>query len=198
VSAFRAALVAFSAALLTAACAAGEHAATSEEKPSLDGTQGKVGSIQLEGVALHAPTKSSYSRGDDVGLAVYIANNGRSSDTLTKVTSPAFTGGWAVTSTGSPSATTSASPSSAATPQQIGAGAALGLGLTNLTPDGTGSPHSLVLKGLAASSAPLYPGSTVKITFSFARAGQTTLNVPVQITAQPNTQTLPANGASSG
>src|SRR5664279_425663 len=74
VSAHRAALVALSAAALTAACAAGQHAATSVEKPSLDGTQGQVGSILLEGVALHAPTARSYPGGADVPLAVYIVN----------------------------------------------------------------------------------------------------------------------------
>jgi hypothetical protein len=207
VSAHRAALVALSAAALTAACAAGQHAATSVEKPTLDGTQGRVGSILLEGVALHAPTDRYYPGGADVPLAVYIVNNGRSSDSLTNVTSTAFTRGWGVVDTTTPSgapsspARTSASGSpgaaSAGTPQQIGSGAALGLGLRNLAPGGVASPRTLVLKGLATNSAPLFPGTTVKITFSFAKAGQTTLTVPVALTTTPNTATLPGSDASA-
>lgn len=206
VSAFRAAVLALGAAALTAACAAGQHAATAFEKPSVDAAQGQIGSIQLQGVALQAPTSPAYSSGADVALKLYIVNDGHSGDALTNVTSPAFGGGWDVvassTLSGSaPSASDSVSPApltpsapsspSVGAPQQIGAGDAVGLGLTDLRPDGSASTNTLVLKGLANTSAPLYPGTTVSITFTFARAGQTTLSVPVQITAKPNTATLP-------
>jgi periplasmic copper chaperone A len=190
VSALRAGLVALSAVFLTAACAAGQQAQTSNERPSLDGTQGSVGAIQLEDVALHAPTGTSYSAGDSVPMSVYINNNAESADTLTGVTSSAFTG-WDVVST--PSVQVSAAPGAAAatgSPQQIGAGAAVGLGLENLTAEGTGSAETLVLTGLAKKDAPLTPGMAVKITFTFAKAGQTTLTVPVQLSSNPKHQTL--------
>lgn len=188
-SALRAALVALSAAFLTAACAAGQQAQTANEKPSLDGTQGSVGSLQLEGVALHTPVGKSYAVGSSVPVSIYIANNGQSADTLTNVTSTAFSG-WDIVST--PSLQVSTAPGAAAatgTPKAIGAGAAVGLGLTNLT-DNTGSPETLVLTGLAKKSAPLYPGTAVKITFTFAKAGTTTLTVPVQVSKNPSHQIL--------
>lgn len=191
VSALRAALVAVSAAVLTAACAAGQQAQTAQERPSIDGTTGVIGQLQLEGVALHAPTGiRAYPAGSAVAMKLYIVNNGQSGDTLTNVTSSAFTG-WQVVSTPAvPAATATGGGSESGTPQQIGPGAAIGLGLTNLTPGGTGSAETLVLTGLKTSSAPLYPGSAVPVTFTFANAGQTTLTVPVQVSAQPNSQTL--------
>jgi hypothetical protein len=75
-------------------------------------------------------------------------------------------------------------------PQRIGAGAAVSLGLKNLTSNGTGSAETLVLHGLANAVAPLYPGQAVRVTFTFAKAGQTTLTVPVQLSVKPNEQTL--------
>jgi hypothetical protein len=206
VSALRVALVALSAAVLTAACAAGQQAQTANEKPSIDGTQGSVGSIQLDNVALHTPPSNSYAAGDSVPMSVYIANNGTTADTLTGVTSTAFTG-WSVVATssvptgsasasaspsglGAPPASTSASAPASGPAQQVGAGLAVGLGQTNLDGDGKGSDETLLLTGLADKSSPLYPGMTVKVTFTFAKAGQTTLTVPVRIGSTPNTQTL--------
>jgi hypothetical protein len=200
VSALRAGLVALSAVVLTAACAAGQQAQTANEKPSIDGTQGSVGSIQLSNVALRTPPTNSYPSGSSVPMSVYISNSGQSGDTLTSVTSTEFSG-WDVVPTesvqtsapASPSTAPSSSTASAPTsgrPQQIGAGLAVGFGLTNLTASGGGSTDTVLLTGLASKSAPLYPGMSVKVTFTFAKAGQTTLTVPVQISAKPNTQTL--------
>jgi hypothetical protein len=189
VSALRAALVALSAAFLTAACAAGQQAQTANEKPSLDGTQGMIGSLQLEGVAMHSPDGTSYVAGSSVPLSIYIANNGQSADTLTNVTSTAFSG-WDIVST--PAVQVTPAPGAApatGTTKAIGAGSAVGLGIANLTAS-TGSPETLVLTGLAKKSAPLYPGTAVKITFTFAKAGSTTLTVPVQVSKDPNHQTL--------
>jgi copper(I)-binding protein len=207
VSAFRAALVALSAVVVTTACAAGQNAATSTQRASQDGTRGHVGKIQLEGVSLPAPVGSSYGTGADVPLTISIINNGHSSDTLTNVSSSAFTGGWDIEATGTvqaaqrAQATASANPfasSSAPAPtsgpsQEIPAGTSLPLGLTELSAAGGASARTLVLKGLADKSSPLFPGSALKITFSFAKAGDVTLTVPVQITAKANQQTLPVS-----
>jgi hypothetical protein len=215
VSVLRAALVAICATALTAACAAGQQAATADEKPTLDGTQGSVGQIHLVAVALHTPTgASSYPAGADVPLSVYIANSGTGPDQLTNITSTAFPGGWNVVSTsslpsasGSPSATPlpqpSGSASSAAAPstgptQSIGAGSSLGFGFTDLTPEGSASPKTLLLMGLASSDAPLTPGMSVKVTFTFAKAGQATLTVPVQLSKEPYDATLPASPTAEG
>lgn len=186
------------AAMLTGACAAGQQAATSEERPTLDGTYGTIGKIQIEGVAFHAPSGASYPSGAAVPLAAYIVNNGTSADKLVKISSSAFTGGWNVVS----SSTLAGGKSSGATtsgsgrPQTIPPGSAKGFGLTDLSPSGAGSPESLVLLGLAKQHAPLFPGSQVSVTFTFANAGEKTLVVPVELSSTPGTMTLP--GGSGG
>ena len=188
VSRLRVALVALSTAVLTAACAAGQQAQTANERPTLDGTQATIGKISLGGVALHAPTDNSYPAGSTVAMSIHIVNNGQRPDTLTNVSSPAF-GGWDVVST--PSVQTSGTTGSGGgSPQKIGPQAAISLGLGDLTSNGTGSATTLVLTGLKSKSAPLYPGTAVKITFTFAKAGSKTLVVPVQITKGTSGQTL--------
>jgi copper(I)-binding protein len=199
VSRFRAVLVAVCAAggaLLTAACAAGQIAATANEKPAVDATNGGVGKIQVVDVALRSPSGMSYASGASVPLTAYIVNNGESADKLVKVSSTAFSG-WDVVSTpslqagssGAPSASTQ--PATNGAPQTIGAGSAVGFGLENLSPSGAGSPESLVLLGYKGPQ-PLFPGTAVKVTFTFANAGQVTLTVPVALTNAPSGQTLPA------
>lgn len=196
VSAFRAALAAVGATVLTAACAAGQHAQTAEEKPSLDGTQGSVGSMLLNGVALHAPSGTNYSAGDDVALTVYITNNGSASDSLTDVSSPAFSSGWAVVPTKQLSSGAPAGGSSPS-PQTIAAGSAVGYGLENLTPGaGSTSKNAIVLLHLAKPPK-LYPGMSVPITFTFAKAGKATLTVPVELTDKPGMQSVPAPSGGS-
>lgn len=184
------AVCAVAAALLSAGCAAGQQAATSEERPTLDGTYGTVGKIQIEGVSFHAPSGPSWASGSAVPLSAYIVNNGNSADKLVKVSSNAFSGGWDVVST--PSLGSSGSSGSGnGRPQTIGAGSSVGFGLQNLSPAGAGSPESLVLFGLTKQYAPLFPGGELKVTFTFANAGATTLTVPVHLSSKPNEMTLP-------
>ncbi len=188
--------------MLTGACAAGQHAQTAEEKPSLDGTYGSVGKLQIEGVAFHAPSGASYPSGSSVPLSVYIANNGTTPDKLVNVQSSAFSGGWSVVpgaslDSGSASTSTASSTSGSGGPQTIGPNQAVGFGMQNLTPSGSGSPKAIVLRGLTQQSAPLFPGTAVKVTFTFANAGQTTLTVPVKISTDPSLQTLPAEQSGS-
>jgi hypothetical protein len=200
VSRFRAALVALCAtgcALLTGACAAGQVAATADEKPSIDGTNGGVGRINIVDVSLHAPQGPSYPVGASVPMKAYIANNGETADKLVKVSSPSFPGGWDVVSTpsldvGSSGARGSSTASGASTgrPVTIPAGEAVSFGLRDLSPSGAGSPETLVLRGYKGSG-PLFPGETVQVTFTFARSGQATMTVPVQIGSAPSGQTIP-------
>ena len=195
------------AAALSAGCAAGKQAQTAYEKPSVDAAQGAVGNILLESVALHAPDGSSYAKGATVPLTVYIANNGTTADTLTGITSTNFPGGYTVSSTAgassaAPSGGAASTSSGSASPKtvQIGAGEAVGFGLQNLGTGSGSSAQSIQLSKLTPPSgaAALYPGEAVQITFTFAKAGQTTLNVPVQVTTKPNEQYLPSGSASAG
>lgn len=189
VTALRAALTVLAAAALTAACAAGQQAQTSNESPSLDGTSGSVGAIRLGGVALHTPPDSAYQAGMTVPMSIHIANSSASPDTLVNVTSSAFSG-WDVVPTPSVQITPAAGATASGAPQQIGPGAAVSLGMRDLSTNGTGSAETLVLRGLAKQAAPLYPGQAVRVTFTFAKAGQTTLTVPVKLSEKPNEQTL--------
>ncbi len=183
-------------ALLTAACGAGQIAATANEKPAVDATNGGVGKMQIVDVAFHSPSGNSYATGASVPMTAYIVNNGEKADKLVKVSSTVFGGGWNVVSTpsllpgpsGAPSASTQ--PVTNAAPQTIGAGSAVGYGLQDLSPSGAGSPETLVLLGYKGSQ-PLFPGGTAQVTFTFANAGQVTLTVPVQLRNAPSGQTVP-------
>ena len=133
---------------------------------------------------------ASYPSGSTVPLSVYIANNGTTPDKLVNVQSSAFSGGWSVVpgaslDSGSASTSTASSTSGSGGPQTIGPNQAVGFGMQNLTPSGSGSPKAIVLRGLTQQSAPLFPGTAVKVTFTFANAGQTTLTVPVKISTDP-------------
>jgi copper(I)-binding protein len=170
-------LIAACAAFLTAACATGQDAQTAEEVPSLDGTQGHVGAMILNAVALTTPSGASWAPGASVSLTAHIANNGRATDSLTSVSSPAFSKGWTVVPfSGKPG------NGSKPGPQRIGPGNAIGYGFQNLTSEGAHSPNKIYLLGLASR---LYPGNSVKVTFTFANAGSTTLTVPVQLSGEP-------------
>lgn len=201
-SALRVALVSLSAAVVTAACAAGQHAQTAEETPSVPGAGTQLGSISINNAVLHAPAGPAWQTGSDVPLTVYIANNGNAADTLTSVSSSAFPGGWSVVATSSvptPAASSSVNPytSSSApaptngTPQTIGPQRAIGFSIQNTGVATATSVRTLLLKGLANASSPLYAGTEVKVTFTFAKAGRTTLDVPVEQTTNPSQQVLP-------
>ncbi len=187
------ALAAVGAVLLTASCAAGQHAITSEEVSTIDGGNGSVGSIKLVGVAIHAPSGASYAEGSSAQVSVVVVNNAESSDTLDKVSSPAFSG-WGIVPTAS---ATSTSVTGAGTPTSIPPGSSLRLGLKDLGTSAAKSSKTLVLSSLAKNSSPLFPGTSVMITFSFAKAGSTTLAVPVQLGSTPNEATLPAPSGSA-
>jgi periplasmic copper chaperone A len=171
-------LIAACAVALTAGCAAGQDAQTAEEVPSLDGTQGQVGAMILNAVALRTPSGSSWAPGASVSLTAHITNNGRATDSLKSVSSPEFSKGWTVV----PFAQNVTTGSSQPAPQRIGAGNAIGYGFENLNSDGAHSANAIYLRGLTSR---LWPGSSVKVTFTFASAGSTTLTVPVQLSDEP-------------
>jgi copper(I)-binding protein len=215
------AVVAVSATLLTASCAAGQHAATANETPAIDGTSGQIGSIHLAAVALKAPAVSCYLPGADAALTLIIVNAGNADDTLANVSSPRFkstlvaataddaaaytqanagTGSCAAVPSGSTSSSTVVvAPSqplpSPAGPQNIAAGESLQLGLTDTGTD-TSTKPVVVLTGLTGGA--LYPGESIPVTFSFTNAGDVTLTVPVQLSVAPNNSTIPAGTDSAG
>lgn len=181
-------------ALSTAGCATGQHAATAEETPAIDGAIGTVGSIDLRGVGILAPDSgaASYPQGANAAMTLAIVNTSTKPDTLTSITSPAASG-WVLLDGNttllpvapSSSGTSTGPPVVGAVPPQvvtIEPGRSVAFALPSST-------QSLFLTGLKQQ---LYTASSVPVTFSFQTAGAITITVPVQLTQAPGSSTLPA------
>lgn len=209
-------LVAASAALITASCAAGQHAATAQEHPSMDGTSGTIGKMQIHALAIKSPSGACVLPGADAALTMVIVNTGRKPDSLEGVTSPRFSSSAAVATAddlssyanvdaGSGTCTqasgaaaapttpsdTSSLPAGAGVPT-IAAGQSLQLGVYNANGNDPGVPTEpiILLRGL--QGGPLFPGESVPVTFSFASAGKVTLQVPVQLSVAPHNSVVPS------
>ncbi len=188
-----------SAVLLTSACAAGRHAQTANQIPTQDGSDVTVRNMALRGLAIYAPSGNPYyAQGSTVRMRMVLVNTGTRTDALTGLTSRSITGGGsyasptAASSAETPSTSQSSTSASIPTGAQtivVGAGSRASYGV----PDST---RVLLLRG---TKSKLYPGNAIKITFTFARAGDVTVSVPVQLSATPGTETVePAAGASEG
>lgn len=181
-------------ALSTAGCATGQHAATAEETPAIDGAIGTVGSIDLRGVAILPPDSgaASYPQGGNAAMTLVIVNTSTKPDTLTSISSPAASG-WVLLDGNttllpvapSSSGTSTGPPVVGAVPPQVvtiapGHGVSFAL---------ASSTQSVFLTGLKRQ---LYTASSVPVTFTFQSAGAITITVPVQLTPTPGSSTLPA------
>jgi hypothetical protein len=190
------------AALLTSACAAGQHAQTADEHSTIDGTSADVGGINLRGLSIEAPSGSTayYPPGADVQVKLVIVNNAQQADQLTSITSPAFRSWGAYQSTAdadaviSAHAATSSPPPSASaaplpTPQQ--AVTIVGNGRVGwATPEATGALL------LVSAKKSIYPATTIPVTFTFANAGTVTVQVPVALSSSPPSSVIPAPATS--
>jgi len=208
-------LVAASAALITASCAAGQHAATAEEHPSMDGTNGQVGKMQIHALAIKAPSGPCVLPGGDAALTMILVNTGRNADSLEGVSSPRFSSSASVataddlasyakvdagtgTCTGASGAASAPSPAdtsslpAGAGAQSVAPGQALQLGVYDANGNDPGVPTEpiILLRGL--QNGPLFPGQSVPVTFTFASAGQVTLQVPVQLSVAPHNSVVPS------
>jgi copper(I)-binding protein len=200
-------------ALLTSACAAGQHASTSEQRPSLDGTNGSVGSINLRGIVIEAPsgTTAYYPVGSDAAVKIVLVNNGTQQDRLISITSPAVTdwGSFATTSDADAVIEAHSSPSAAETKsgkaKPSGTPSATTLPLP--TPSQSiaisagsrrswGTPESKGTLLLIHTTKALYPGTTIPLTFQFANAGSVTLAVPIALSRSPQTSVIPEPSSS--
>lgn len=186
-------------------CAAGQHAQTAEERPTIDGYYGDVGRLTLGGVALAAPTGNTWPHGSTVPMSLYVANTSGQADKLVNVSSPSFTG-WQITSGSALSAAASTSgsagPSSSSgplqggsgSPQPIPAGGVLSLGQAQVNhATGTGSGKVLLLTGLKGQ---LWPGAQVTVVLTFQHAGTKRMRVPVQITTTAASESVAGTNTS--
>lgn len=211
-------------ALVTSACAAGQLAQTSNQKATIDGINKSVGSIDLRAVAIAAPPlgTNAYRPRTAAELKLVLVNSGSRQDTLTSITTSAA-GGWATYADYSDAfrvqeagiAAIEGSPSPSAAPSSASSSAAAS-SPTAPAPSSTppkGSQVVLVPAGGRASfgtpeaagaillmpvTRTLYPGNSVKITFTFANAGSVTFTVPIQLAIGPRTAKVdPPGGTSS-
>jgi copper(I)-binding protein len=175
------------AALLTGACAAGQQAHTAQERPTIDGANADLGPIALRAVAIDPPTGSKpyYAKGTNASLKLVIVNTARGkTDRLTSISSSAITdwGSYASTAEGNAALTAKSSVTSTAyhtVPLPAGSSTSWS------TPSST---RVLVLTGF---TRPVYPGTTVPLTFTFADAGSIKVNVPVALSLSPHASVIP-------
>ncbi len=182
-------------ALLTSACAAGQDAQTADQKATLDGTNASVGAMDLRDLAIQAPiTATYYQPGSDALLKLVIVNSSSKDDTLTGISSSAFAGWSAYSTTADAESVQASDESSGATP----AGAPTGTKSVPV-PAGTrvswGVPEATGGLLLTAFKKAVYPGTTVNITFTFANNGSKTISVPIALTNGPNDSVLPGPSA---
>ena len=177
------------AALLTAGCTAGQRAQTADEQETLDGTTFRVGQyITVGGVSLDAPKDgTSWAKGSTVPITAVVVNSGRADDKLTSITSPSVTS-WGAANTVF-QANTAASSGAAPDPVDLPPLSRVPFSAATSAQSGT---RVLVVTGI---KAPLYPGSSIALTFTFAKAGTMTVQVPVHLSSSPHTSVIPGPSA---
>ena len=178
--------------LVITACSAGQVNQTSSQLRDKVGPQATIGDLELRGVQLAYPTDGTYSPGDDAELQMAIVNNGAEDDTLTGITGTSFS---RVRVTGSSSGTV-APGSSAATPTSAPASSSAGERPVDITIPADSSvflgqtSETITLVSLGQT---LTPAQTVELTFTFERAGDLTMQVPVAAPSQNVPQTSAYN-----
>ena len=190
--------------LLLTACAAGEHAQTVEQTPSIDGVQAEAGDLAIRAAGIAAPESgASYAKGSTAQLRMVIVNRGAKADKLVSVASPVaggsqFSAGsgastaagsgsptdaspWASSSASGTDSETSAcgSPSASApsTPIELPSRGSVQIGI------GEGGP-SVTLTGLTTD---LFPSQSVPVTLTFSSGASVTFTVAVQLTGEATT-----------
>ncbi len=177
-------VLAIGATLLTGACAAGQVAATAQEKSVIDGTMGQVGSMGLHAVAIVAPSAPCVLPGADAALTFIVVNTGPDSDSLQGVSSPRFASSAAVATaddlssyakadpgsgscsqgSGAVPSASPAAPSATSTlpapagPQTVSPGRLLQLGVYNAGTNPPGVPDRAHRRAAQAAGRPAVPG----------------------------------------
>jgi copper(I)-binding protein len=180
--------------LVITACSAGQVNQTSTQLRDKVGPAVQVGDLELRGIQLAYPTAGSYSAGDNAVLQMGIVNSGSEDDALTGIQGTGFA---EVRVTGASSGTVVASPSAGAattTPPAPATSSGGGRALDITIPAG-----SAVFLGenaptvtLVSLSQDLTPAQSMELTFTFERAGDVTVDVPVAVPASnvPQTSTF--------
>jgi copper(I)-binding protein len=182
VNRFRLATCAVAAALALSGCGAGQISQTATQEPAVNGTLTTVGSMAVRNIHLRATQKSDYIQpGSDVEL-LFVAING-SPDVNDKLLSVSSDVG-------------SVSLSGDTT---VPANGVLVVG----EPDGQIAPLEAAEKADAvqakvALSKPITNGLTYAFTFTFEKAGETTVQVPISAGEQPRREAAAEAGDTGG
>jgi copper(I)-binding protein len=181
--------------LVISACSAGQVNQTSTQLRDKVGPEVQVGDLTLRGIQLAYPTNGSYAPGDDAELQMSMVNSGSEDDALVGIKGTGFA---EVRVTGAASGTVVASPSAGATTTPPPAPATTSGGARAV--DITIPSNSSVFLGenaptitLVALGQPLTPAQTLDLTFTFQKAGNVTVAVPVAVPASNVPQTSSFN-----
>jgi copper(I)-binding protein len=181
--------------LVISACSAGQVNQTSTQLRDKVGPEVQVGDLTLRGIQLAYPTNGSYAPGDDAELQMSMVNSGSEDDALVGIKGTGFA---EVRVTGASSGTVVASPSAGATTTPPPAPATTSGGARAV--DITIPSNSSVFLGenaptitLVALGQPLTPAQTLDLTFTFRKAGNVTVAVPVAVPASNVPQTSSFN-----
>ncbi len=186
--------------LVTTACGAGQIAQTATQVITQEGANADRGGVALRAVLIPTPNRGTYPTGETAPLYLAISTEEGTSDTLVKVTSEAATSVVLIASpipaspgaaaSASPAASASADPSAAPEPSASPSNESASLELPDgsLIRLGQGTSY-LELRGLTSDLA---PGDTVSVAFSFAGAGDITLDVPVATPDTPGPRVKPS------
>jgi copper(I)-binding protein len=182
VNRFRLATCAVAAALAMSGCGAGQVSQTATQEPAVNGTLATVGSIALRNIHLRAAQSSDYVQpGSDVELLFVAANSSPDvNDKLLSVSSDIGT----VSLSGDTS---------------VPSNGVLVVG----EPDGQIAPLEAAEKAEAvqakiALSKPITNGLTYKFTFTFDKAGETSVQVPISAGEQPRREAAAKAGDTGG
>lgn len=141
--------------LALGACDAGQEAETAQQTPDVAGVDGTVGSVSLDDVFLEAG--STVQAGGSVPLRGALTNDAEQADRLVGVSTPAAGSVQLLDESGAPSTDGIELPAGG----QV---------------DATAGAARMQLEDL---TEPVGPTDTVRVTFTFATAGEVELDVPV-------------------
>lgn len=176
--------------LAATGCSAGQVAQTATQVITQEGANAERGGVAVRGALIPTPLRGAYKTGEQAPLYLAIATEEGAGDTLVTVTSEAAASVVLIRSpfdaAGSAAATPTPSAGSGGTELVIGSGT-----LILLT-------QGMSYLQLQALTDDLTPGDTVSVTFSFARAGEITLDVPVATPDTPGPRLKPTEGSEPG
>ena len=163
-------------------CSAGQVAQTATQEPAVNGTSGKAGPIALRNVHISADQTSDYIRPGAEAELIFVAANDSAdvADKLVSITTDVGT----VTLTGG---------------GEVPVNGVLVVG----SPDGQDTALSAVEPADAAEAKleltkPITNGITYDFTFTFEKAGDTTVAVPISAGETPRREEGAATGGSEG